>query len=188
VPNRVFEIFSMIVSILCGRVALEASLSIVGRIPLAIAILATAWVTVLHAGVPAQLSGTQTEQVVTLVPRTSPYLVTGTYDVPPGCQLIIEAGTKLLFTKDAALHIRGTLSIKGSKEAPVELAGKATGGGLLAGHSDQQVRLNPNQLRPYLGSAEWDFPECVQTFDREYRYGMSLGFSWVNMAAGRSRR
>ena len=74
---------------------------------------------------------------MTLVTGTSPYLVKGTYDVPPGCQLIIEAGTKLLFTKDAALHIRGTLSIKGSKEAPVVLAGKATGAGYWQG-----VRIN----------------------------------------------
>ena len=102
------------------------------------------------------------------VTGTSPYLVKGTYDVPPGCQLIIEAGTKLLFTKDAALHIRGTLSIKGSKEAPVVLAGKATGAGYWQGVY-QQVRLNPNRLRPYLGSAERDFHECVQTFDQKYR-------------------
>jgi hypothetical protein len=44
----------------------------------------------------------QAQKVVTLVPGTSPYLVTGTYDVPES-ELIIEAGARLLFAKYTAL-------------------------------------------------------------------------------------
>jgi hypothetical protein len=95
---------------------------------LANAILAIALAAALQAEEPRQLNGTQAQKVMTLVRGTSPYLVTGTYDVPPESELIIEAGTKLLFAKDAAVNVRGTLLIKGSESAPVELTGKATGG------------------------------------------------------------
>jgi hypothetical protein len=82
----------------------------------------------LRADESLQLKGTQVQKVRTIVRSTSPYLVTGTYEVPSESELIIEAGTKLLFAKDAALNIRGTLLIKGTKDSPVVLAGKATGG------------------------------------------------------------
>jgi hypothetical protein len=57
--------------------------------------------------------------------------------VEVGKALVVEAGTKLLFAKDAALNIQGTLRINGSKDAQVELAGKATGAGFWQG-----VRIN----------------------------------------------
>jgi hypothetical protein len=84
-----------------------------------------------------QLKGTQAQKVMTIVRGTSPYVVTGTYEVPAESELIIEAGTKLSFAKDAALNIRGTLLIKGTKDSPVELSGKATGAGTWQG-----VRIN----------------------------------------------
>jgi hypothetical protein len=74
-----------------------------------------------------ELKGTQTLKALTIVRTTSPYLVSGTYEVPADSELTIEAGTKLAFAKDAALIIRGRLLIKGTKSAPVELFGKATG-------------------------------------------------------------
>lgn len=73
------------------------------------------------------LKGTQTLKALTIVRTTSPYIITGTYEVPADSELTIEAGTKLAFAKDAALIIRGRLLIKGTKSAPVELFGKATG-------------------------------------------------------------
>ena len=91
----------------------------------------------LQAAEPLKLSGTQSQKIVTLVRSTGPYLVLGTYDVPAQSELIIEAGAKLLFAKDAALSIQGTLLINGSKDAPVELTGKATGEGFWQG-----VRIN----------------------------------------------
>jgi Right handed beta helix region len=91
----------------------------------------------LRADESLKLKGTQVQKALTIVRSTSPYLVTGTYEVPPESELIIEAGTKLLFVKDAALNIRGTLLIKGNEKAPVELTGKATGVG-----SWQGVRIN----------------------------------------------
>ena len=79
------------------------------------AILAIALAIALQAGEPRQLNGTQAQKVVTLVRSTSPYIVTGTYEVPPNSELIIEAGTKVLFAKDAALNVQGTLLIKGTE-------------------------------------------------------------------------
>ena len=94
---------------------------------LATAILAIALAAALQAEEPRQLNGTQAEKVMTLARSTSPYIVTGTYEIPPDSELIIEAETKLLFAKDAALNVRGTLLINGSESAPVELTGKASG-------------------------------------------------------------
>ena len=109
-------------------IAMQSCPTARAALSLANAILAIALAAALQAEEPRQLNGTQAEKVMTLVRGTSPYLVTGTYDVPPESELIIEAGTKLLFAKDAALNVRGTLLIKGSESAPVELTGKATGG------------------------------------------------------------
>ena len=106
--------------------ATRATLSFVATI------LATA-MTTLQAAEPRQLKGTQSQKVVTLVRSISPYIVTGIYEVPPDSELIVEAGTKVLFAKDAGLNIRGKLLINGNESNPVELTGKATGAGTWRG-------------------------------------------------------
>jgi hypothetical protein len=86
-----------------------------------------------------ELKGTQTLKALTIVRTTSPYLVSGTYEVPADSELTIEAGTKLAFAKDAALIIRGRLLIKGTKSAPVELFGKSHRHSHLAATANQQL-------------------------------------------------
>ena len=81
---------------------------------------------------------------------TSPYLVTGTYEVPAGSELTIEPGTKLAFSKDAALIIRGRLLIKATESAPVELSGKASGTATWQGlriNSSPDVQIDHVRIR-----------------------------------------
>ena len=97
-----------------------------------------------------QLKGTQTLKAVTIVRTTSPYLVTGTYEVPAGSELTIEPGTKLAFSKDAALIIRGRLLIKATESAPVELSGKASGTATWQGlriNSSPDVQIDHVRIR-----------------------------------------
>ena len=73
------------------------------------------------------LSGTQQEQVVTLIASPQPYVIRGDYYVPAGKQLVIEAAASFVAEKDASLSVSGTLLVNGMKEKPVEFRGKATG-------------------------------------------------------------
>ena len=74
-----------------------------------------------HAEEFQQLKGTQALKELKLARATQPYIVTGTYEVPADSELTIEAGTKLAFSKDAALVIRGRLFVKGTESAPISL-------------------------------------------------------------------
>lgn len=68
---------------------------------------------------PDQLKGTQTENIVTLPSRKTPYKVTANYIVPTGMMLVIEAGATLVFEPQASLLILGDLEVKGTEEEPV---------------------------------------------------------------------
>jgi hypothetical protein len=100
-------------------------ISLVQIAPLLIVVL-TACISTAHPGAIV-LSGTQEEQVVTLIASAQPYIIRGDYYVPAGKRLEIEEGASFVAEKDAAMSVAGTLAISGTKEKPVTFRGKATG-------------------------------------------------------------
>ncbi|GAB4238710.1 MAG: hypothetical protein Tsb0034_14420 [Ekhidna sp.] len=52
--------------------------------------------------------------------RERPYIVSDTLLVPPGCQLTIEPGARVLFENDAVMLVQGTLTANGTSDARIE--------------------------------------------------------------------
>ncbi|MBN1443878.1 MAG: CotH kinase family protein, partial [Planctomycetes bacterium] len=50
-----------------------------------------------------------------------PYRIAGAVDVAPGARLTIQPGAVLLFARDAALVVRGTLIARGTRAEPIDL-------------------------------------------------------------------
>lgn len=73
------------------------------------------------------LTGTQEEQVVTLIALPRPYIIRGDYYVPRGKELVIGAGARFVAEKDAAISVSGTLVINGTREKPVVFRAQGTG-------------------------------------------------------------
>lgn len=74
----------------------------------------------------AVLTGTQSEKLRRLGPGGT-YVVRTQYHVPAGAELRIHAGTTMIAENDALLSVAGTLTVDGTRKAPVTFRGKASG-------------------------------------------------------------
>ena len=79
------------------------------------------------------ISGVQKEAMLTLSPSTKPHVLTGTYDVPVGKTLCLEAGVNLQCGPDSEINVNGTLIMEGTKEKPIVLNGMKSAPGLWKG-------------------------------------------------------
>ncbi len=70
------------------------------------------------------LTGTQTEESITLAKTAQPHVVREQYIVPEGKELLVEAGATIVFERGASLHCEGTLRMNGSEQAPIVCKGK----------------------------------------------------------------
>jgi hypothetical protein len=70
------------------------------------------------------LTGTQTEDSVTLGKSIQPHVVREQYLVPQGKELIIQAGVTIIFEEGASLYCEGTLKMNGTEQAPIICKGR----------------------------------------------------------------
>ncbi len=79
------------------------------------------------------LTGTQTEDSVSLPKSPLPHVVKEQYLVPQGKELVVEAGATIVFERDASLYCEGTLKMNGAEKAPIVCKGRSSGKGYWGG-------------------------------------------------------
>jgi hypothetical protein len=84
-------------------------------------------------GPAVTLTGVQADAVRTLSPSSKPHEIRGSYEIPVGKTLMVEAGVMIQCAPDSEITVKGSLVMEGTKEKPIVLGGMKSGPGFWKG-------------------------------------------------------